>query len=107
MNFSLRDVQRMAAKRFPFDAEHYPEIPKDGDGANHYAQRHLHIHLSKNLGEVAAAIEPKDHGAEGGHVSPQLIRKLLVNVIRLADVSGVSMQEIEASLDNWTKCLER
>ena len=107
MSFTLRDVQRMAAERFPFDDEHYPEIPKDKEGAGHYAQRHILLHLIKSLGEVAAAIEPKDHGAKGSHVSPQVIRKLLVNALRLADVSGASMQEIQASLENWAKGLER
>lgn len=107
MDFNLRDVQRMAAKRFPFDQEHYPELPADKGKADVFAQRHLHLHLSKNLGEIAAAVEPKDHGGSGAPVSPQVIRKLLVNAIRLADVSGVSMQDLQASLDNWAKGLER
>jgi hypothetical protein len=107
MNITVRDIQRMAAKRFPFDQEHYPDIPKDKEKADLFARKHLLVHMNKNLGEIAAAIEPGDHGQEGPHITPQVLRKLLVNTIRLADMSGVSMQDIQASLDNWSKGLER
>jgi hypothetical protein len=107
MGLTICDVQRVAAKRFPFDDSHYPDMPA-GEKGQFFAQKHLHLHLVKNIGEIAAALEPMDHGRENGsRVSPQVIRKLLVNTLRLADMSGITIESVGASLDNWSKGLER
>lgn len=107
MDLTLYSIQSLAAKRFPFNREHYPDIPDDPGKANHYAQKHLLTHLSKNIGEIAAAIEPKDHGRHDTEVGATIIRKLLVNTIRLADVSGVPLESIQASISNWAEGRER
>ncbi len=106
-DWTIWNISHVAEVRFRFEAENYPEIPQDVEQIKVFAQKHLLLHLSKNLGEIAGAIEPQDHGKIGSPISPQLVRKLLVNSLRLADVSGVSIYDIEKSLTDWSSGTER
>src|SRR6185295_4757824 len=98
----LKQIQQIAARRFPFTKEYYPNIPQDEKRAQAFAQQHLHLHLNKNMGAIATALEPLGHGVGLlGEIEPATIRKIIVNAIRLADMSNISLAEVEASIQNW------
>lgn len=106
MEYKLEEVRAIAADRFTFDRDHYPNLP-EGEQVRLFAQRHLLLHLNKNIGAIAGVVEPGDHGESQGNVSAPVIGKLIVNALRLADVSGVTMEELQASILNWSEGKER
>lgn len=101
MDLNLADIQRIAAVRYPFDRANYPALPENKDRARDFARKHVFLHLTKNVGAVARSIESCDHGGKVESISVETIRKLLVNAIQMADVSGISMEDVHASIQKW------
>lgn len=91
------EVDRIAGA-WPFDVVHYPGLetvpPRDRLAAS---LRHILLHLVKDAGRMAAAIEREDHGEL---VDLELLRRpvrnALVNALRLCQLLGLRPSELLA-----------
>lgn len=92
-----------AAKWGVFDATKYPvlaELSEKQKGI--FGLRHVTTHFQKNLGALAGVVESMDHGGEFDKAaSTQALRKIIVNALQFAHLSGIQPQEIEKDIEEW------
>src|SRR3989344_1331344 len=93
------DIDRLikfTAKHFIFDEKTYPELANVSDKQRlMFAIRHSALHLAKTSGKIAAIGEAIDHSKEVDMAQLKTdIPKVLITVLRLAEVIGMSENDI-------------
>lgn len=94
---SLQPMIDLIARTYPFDGTVYPSLAQASPSdIRAFAVRHSVLHMSKSLGKIAAFAEEEDHGGVG---DVALLReatvKMLINTLRLAEVLGMTAEDIE------------
>lgn len=89
-------------ERYTFTSEFYPTL----EGASEeeqiqFAVNHSALHIMKSVGVIAAEVEAADHG---GEMDPEKLKtattKMLVNVLKLAEVLGISGEQLADNVPN-------
>jgi len=93
------DIDRLikfTANNFIFDDKTYPELVNASDEKRLiFAIRHSALHLAKTSGKIATVGEAIDHGKEVDMAQLKIdIPKALITVLRLAEVIGMSGDDI-------------
>ena len=85
-------------KHFVFDEENYPELlGKSENERLAFALRHVAIHCAKTTGKIATVSEAADHGEAIDAAGLKTdCGKMLINTLRLADLVGLSGNDLEA-----------
>jgi hypothetical protein len=100
----MRDIDTLiafVAAHHQFNGEKYPELlEKDEKQRLIFALRHTALHFSKTAGKIAAVSERVDHG-EDIDVDELRINtsKALANTLRLAELIGLSGDDLVHSLE--------
>lgn len=107
----IEALRQRVAKRWPFDAAHYPRIEEfHGAERRKFIADHIARHLSEECGKLARFLEQLDHSRDLGfsfdarHVNADLvpiIRDLMVCTLRLADAAGVPQERINDALETY------
>ncbi len=85
---TIDDWCQRIATLWPFTAATYQGMDVDYDTN---CMRHVALHMAKDAGKAAAAIEPEDHGRPANALLLQrATRNQLVNALRLCNLLGVS-----------------
>mgnify|MGYP001558950578 CR=1 FL=1 len=87
---------QFVAKHHVFDENKYPEL-KDAtpDEIVRFAIKHSALHFSKAAGKVATVSESVDHGGDiDAEELKKNISKTIVNALRLAEVIGMTGEDI-------------
>ena len=98
---TLSSLISLAAQRHACTEGDYPELAgKDAQQRRIFALRHSAIHFAKTAGKIAAVSEAADHG---GELDIEELRrnvpKALINALHLAELVGMSGEEIEGLLE--------
>lgn len=89
-----------------FDRGHYALLPNGERDRERFALRNLAMHVGKTSGKIQALIEPMDHSGrdldeEGTREMARQISYMIINVLRLASLTGVPVMDILANVSNW------
>jgi hypothetical protein len=99
---NIQEIQDTATERLEFTIKDYPDLPTESSAVRRYQQKHLALHLSKNIGAISAMLEVQDHGQE---INPETmaheIRKILVNSLTIGRLAGATADIIEQSFWDW------
>lgn len=104
MKGSIDNLIDLIAKNFVFDWDTYPELKGVSEKERlEFTIRHSALHFSKTAGKVAAVSEDADHG--GGldvDVIKENVSKALINTLRLAELVGMSEDDLVKAVEE--KC---
>lgn len=101
MNGDIDRLIKFTAKHFVFDDKMYPELANASDEHRFmFAVRHSALHIAKTSGKIAAISEALDHGREVDITQLKTdIPKAFVTVLRLAEVIGMSEDDIIRAIE--------
>ncbi|PJE64868.1 MAG: hypothetical protein COU90_01220 [Candidatus Ryanbacteria bacterium CG10_big_fil_rev_8_21_14_0_10_43_42] len=101
MNGDIDRIIKFTAKHFVFDEKTYPELVNNSNKQRLiFAIRHSVLHLAKTSGKVASISEAVDHGKEVDMAQLRAdISKALIAVLRLAEVIGMSENDIVRTIE--------
>lgn len=93
------------AAKFPFDAEHYPDLAgKSPEEILRFAIRHNTLHMGKALGKFSTFCEDEDHGETGDRaLLEQATVKMLINILRAAELQGLDADTLLALVPKYMK----
>jgi hypothetical protein len=105
MHGDLDKLITFIAEHFKFDKATYPELEGVSDQKRlEFAIRHSVLHFSKTTGKIAAVSEDVDHGGALDLESiKENVPKALINVLRLAELVGISEAEIIRAIEEKYK----
>ena len=107
----LIDAIRIVSRTWKFTGEEYPDLEntsQDKGFARKFAFRHVVFHLCESSGKLAGIVEDMDHGtAVDVRVIPDRIVKMLINTLRLADLHGMTGEDLAKGLQKWASDKER
>ena len=102
----IADIRKIVQKRWFFDQQSYPDMAdmRSHEAAGRFARGHILKHMLKSIGRMAAIEEDADHGEpvvdidNTREVMRDLIAKMMMNLMQLADRYGISDKEIEQAI---------
>ena len=97
----LDRLKQFISKHFACEPDTYPEL-KGADEKKRlsFEIRHVGLHFEKTAGKVAAVSEDADHGDIIDLPDLQLnIAKSLINTLRLADLAGMSGEDLVRAIE--------
>jgi hypothetical protein len=102
---NLQEAIDFIASKFVFDESGYPLIAKlSPEERIQFSLNHSLQHLTKQLGNIAAHLEDKDHGGEG---DPEALRrsfmKGFVSTLRLAELLGMDANDLLKGIPEYTR----
>lgn len=105
MNGELDRLIAYIRDNFPFNEEAYPELKSaTEEEKKKFAVRHSALHFSKTAGKIASVSEDTDHGEEIDQEKlEENIPKALINVLRLAEIIGMTEKDIIKALEEKYK----
>lgn len=105
MSGDIDKLIKFITGHFHFDAETYPELEGASDESKlRFAIRHSAIHFAKTAGKVVAVSEKADHGEQIDFDSLKVdIPKSIVNALRLAQLVGMSGEDIIKAIEKQYK----
>lgn len=111
----LRELRELVVDKWPFDKTRYPRIGKLNEPEQVlFAVDHILKHFQKELGALAEFSQQLDHSKyPGRYLTPNfarenitpIVRKLLVNTVRLASVVGITDGDIERDFEAWKRSI--
>jgi hypothetical protein len=101
----MQDIMRQVEERYPFNADKYDELyDADDEKVRSFALRHMALHIAKSYGKFASYCEAEDHGATGdAALLEEATIKLLVNVIRAAQLQGMDADRMFGLMPQYMK----
>ena len=98
----IRKLMELVAVSWKFGKKNYPRIPVEStEVRTEFALKHIHLHMSFEVGELAKILEAGDHASglfisieQGRHIA----RNFILNGLKLAEILGVTHEEIVAEL---------
>jgi hypothetical protein len=104
VSVTLSELLTLVKTNWPFDATNYPQLEgATADQILQFAARHVQMHAAQTVGSLAAECEDADHSGEAPS-KPVLVmtaRQLMVHAICLANLVGLSPEELEKELIGW------
>ncbi len=102
---NLQEIIDKIVVHYSFTPESYPELTgKSRDEVMKFAVRHSALHMAKSLGKIAAFAEAQDHGDLAGEkLLEEGMVKMLINVLRLAELQGLKADELLGLVDGYLK----
>ena len=102
---NLQEIIDKIVVHYSFTAENYPELAgKSEDEIKKFAVRHGVLHMAKSLGKMAEFAEAQDHGdAADERLLEEGTVKMLINVLRLAELEGLKADELLGLVDGYLK----
>ena len=93
---NLSKTMKRISEVFIFTADRYPILRKlTHDQKLVFAITHSVHHMNKSLGKISAECETFDHGEKMDKLAlEEATIKMFINVIKLADVLGMSASEL-------------
>lgn len=89
----IDNAKRRVAEYWPFNRDNYPQLQSTRPAAI----RHVILHFNKDVGRMATAIEPADHGKMVDYtLLRRSTRNALVNALRLCDLLEVEPSQLLA-----------
>jgi hypothetical protein len=101
---TLSDVSALVKTNWPFDETRYPQLEgATADQILQFAARHVQMHAAQTVGGLAGECEDADHSgaAPSKPILVMAARQLLVHAICLANIVGLSPEELERELIGW------
>ena len=99
-NLVIERIALAARELWRFDPSNYPALNvSDEQSSKEFAIKHVTLHLTKLMGQVAAAIEPMDHG-EGLDQNALRLRlsEMIITAIQCADLADISFDAIDGQI---------
>jgi hypothetical protein len=100
----LSELSVLVKTNKPFDATNYPKLAgADADTILSFAASHIQKHVVQTVGSLAVECEESDHSGKPPSKPALLIaaRRLMVHAICLANVAGLTPEELEEALVGW------
>jgi len=104
---TLEELMSIVTNKWLFNESRYDYAGLAGPtepGRRRFEVTHILLHMVANLGRLGLIWEREDHRearSEWRRELAPLVAKLLADVMRIADVCGMSTAEVEASVRNW------
>lgn len=99
----LRELQEIIRTGYVFDEKTYPELKGltfDQDVIIGFGIRHSLHHMQKAIGRIAGYVEAQEHGGSadpgGFQFLQETVKKEFVNVMKLAELVGISAEELSS-----------
>jgi hypothetical protein len=98
---SLTTVITYIGKHFVFDEKKYAALAGATEQQKlKYGINHSALHFAKTAGKIAAVSEGADHGAELDIAElKENVPKALINTLKLAELIGMTEEEIVAAIE--------
>jgi hypothetical protein len=99
----LRGLMEYIGSRYIFAPEHYSALAgMSSEQGKAFAVGHSTFHMCKSIGKIAAECERFDHGGNlDDAVLKEGVIKMLINVLKLAEVMGISPDDLGSSIPNY------
>ncbi len=106
---TTEELLNMVAEAWPINAKEYPvlaKMPQTPKTRQGFGVAHANLHIMKSCGAVAALVEGSDHsgfssdviGGGDNNDLRKLAIKQVLNALRLAELTGVTGEDIEIEL---------
>ncbi len=106
----LVDAIRIVTRSWSFSTEEYQALENldlDERAISDFAFRHVVLHLCESSGKLAGFVEDMDHGcAFDVSVIPNRIIKMLINTLRLAELHGMTGEDLAKGIQKWADSKE-
>lgn len=104
----LADLIQLVEEHYVFTPDVYPELPNDEGQTLRFALKHSALHFAKTAGQLATVCEALDHGADVDDATlRELTPKALINTLKLAELIGLTEQELlEAACNRYSNRIE-
>jgi hypothetical protein len=105
MNGDIDTLIKYIGELFVFDEKKYPELVGATDKQKFiFAIRHSALHFSKVAGKISSVAEGIDHGGETDiEEIKKYIPKALANTLKLAEIVGMTEEEIIHAIEEKYK----
>ncbi|MBI4095203.1 MAG: hypothetical protein HY435_03360 [Candidatus Liptonbacteria bacterium] len=105
---NLSELMSLVRDNWLFDEANYPQIRECSDSEQQlFALRHVLMHLAKALGKLSEIVEPLDHKSvpepPNKATFEPIVRNFLINTLKLADIAGISPEELAESVIKWAR----
>ena len=110
ITLSLQNLMDEVVREWPINEDIYPSLKGMKLGSrNLFATEHIQLHLIKTMGNLACALETRDHagGATNEFQITRCISKAFTEIIRMAEVNGydekslLTKGDLQDTMDFW------
>ncbi len=102
----IKTLFTIIEKSWDFNSIAYPIKNREMtyNGENNFAINHILLHINKISGDIATEVEHSDHQVTF-HTKPlaKIPALLIINAIKLAQIIGISAEQIEQQILDWEK----
>ena len=101
---NLSDLKNLVSDSWIFDENGYPDVVwRSKNDKMLFALKHITLHQAEAIGNLSSIIEAMDHGKELDKEALVIaMRKLMVNVMQMANVSDIHMVDLEREISEWS-----
>lgn len=91
----LQDLMQEIVEGWKFDEESYVGFGNLSESQQkNFIRKHVLLHLMKSQGKIATILEKADHDGGFEEFDDAFTAKLLMNVLRLAEVEGLNAYDL-------------
>lgn len=95
----LQDLMQEIAEGWKFDEESYVGFDNMSESQQkNFIRKHVLLHLMKSQGKIATILEKADHDGGFEELDDTFLAKLLMNVLRLAEIEGLSADNLASKI---------